>query len=216
MADSGEHITGGEPLFLRATERYGGREAVGSTLWLEHFESITFTDDSGAEQVLTGKDLADDERREAESGYPHVHIGRAQKEDALLVPTESWLRNTFLPALPVRIKGDTTQPPLKFAADLKVFTVPTDLTRGAGVTVLESNAPNRDVSVTLSMRLVPTLGRVASFAAYPYTTDENYGITAIEADDDVIKMAIGRNKYFELYREPQTETLPPLTAPHQF
>jgi len=216
MADSGEHSTGGDPLFLRATERYGGREAVGSTLWLEHFESITFIDDSGMEQVLTAKDLADDEKRESESGYPHVHIGLAQKEDALLVPTESWLRNTFLPALPVHIKGDTAQPHLKFAADLKVFSVPKDLTRGAGVTVVESKAPNRDVAVTLSMRLVPLLGRVASFAAYPYTTDENYGLTAIEADDNVVKMAIGRNKYFELYREPQTEPLPPLTAPHQF
>ena len=216
MADIGESTTGGDPLFLRATERYGGREAVGSTLWLEHFESITFTDESGAEQVLTGEDLIADEKREAESGYPHVHIGRAQREDALLVPTESWLRNTFLPALPVRIKGDTAQPPLKLAADLKVFTVPTDLTRGAGVIAVESNAPNRDVSVTLSLRMVPLLGRVASFGVYPYTADDNYGITAIEADDDVIKMAVGRNKYFELYREPQTKPLPPLTAPHQF
>ncbi len=216
MADPDERLTGDEPLFLRAAERYGGREAVGSTLWLEHFESITFTDEAGTEQVLVAKDLVDDQKREAESGYPHFNIRRAHKEDALLVSKESWLRNTFLLALPVKIAGDTAQPPLRFAAELKVFTVPRDLARSAGTVAFWSSGPNRDVSVTLSLRLVPLLGRVASFAVYPYTADESYGLTAIEADDDVIKMAIGRNKYFELYREPQTEPLPPLTAPHQF
>ena len=214
MADTGESL-GGDPLFLRAAERYGGREAVGSALWLEHFESITYSDEAGAIQTITSKDLAEDEKRESELGFPNVHIGRAYKQDASIVTKESWLRSTFLPTLPVKITGDSSQPPLKFEADIKVFTVPRELARGAGV-IFDGSDPNRDASVTLSLRFVPLLGRVASFGVYPYTANDDYGITAMEVTDDVIKMGVGHNKYFELYREPQTEPLLPLTAPHQF
>ena len=33
---------GDEILAMRSTERYGGQEVVGSTLWLEHAEGIKF------------------------------------------------------------------------------------------------------------------------------------------------------------------------------
>src|SRR5581483_11646903 len=160
MTSPGETSGNSDPLFLRAMERYGGREAVGSTLWLEGVETVSFRGETGELQVLTPADLANDEKVEATHRWPMTHIGRADPEDLALVTKEAWMRRAILPAIPLRITGDTTRPPLKLDADLKVFRVPRELARYAGVvseTITEINdgeeqPVNRDQSLAFSLR----------------------------------------------------------------
>lgn len=215
MTDRSE--TGGQdPLFMRAVERYGGREAVGSALWLEHTESITYFDEAGNPQTITPSDLVADEKKEAEQNFPMVHLWRTPTQDAALVARETWLRRTILPTLPLRVTGDKTKPPLKFDADLKVFTVPRELAQYTGIVAEENAAITEDKSLAFSLRLTPTQGRVESAAIYPGYTGEDYSVTAVEFGVNAIRLGIGYQKYVELYREPQTGDLPPLIAPHQF
>lgn len=207
----------GEP---RATERFGGREAVGSALWLEHTDGIDFVDENGDVHTLTQDDLVNDELREAAESYPRTNLGRIYSQDIDLVTRESWLRRTLLPTLPIRISGDLSEAPLRLTAELAVFRVPRELARYAGIIseVLDQSAQEaqENGSLGLSLRLVPTVGRVESVGIYPGYTDERYGITATEFGSEVVKIAIGYQKYIELFRDPQVNPLPELTAPHQF
>ena len=221
MADAGEQGGFQDPLLtMRAVERYGGREAVGSVLWLEHTDSITVTDESGALRTFTPGDLAEDEAKLA--GSHEQDLQRYRGQDADTFTKVQWLRGVMLPTLPVKISGDKTQPPLKFDADLKVFTVPHELARYPGIIhdyeAAEGELRSRgdDTSLALSLRFVPTQGRVESVSVYPGSTDSDFGITAVEFGVEAVRLGIGYQKHFELYREPQTGELPPLLAPHQF
>ncbi|HEY5442203.1 MAG TPA: hypothetical protein VIJ68_01555 [Candidatus Saccharimonadales bacterium] len=221
MADAGEKGAPQDPLALRAVERFGGREAVGSVLWLEHAESITFEDEAGVAHVLTPGNLAEDGAKLA--GHPETNLNTYHNQDAAIVRKEIWLRGVMLPTLPVKISGDRTLPLLKLDAELKVFTVPRELARYPGtihefqaVEGGELRSRSDDTSLALSLRFVPTQGRVESVAIYPGSIDRDYGITAVEFGVEAVRVGIGYQKFFEVYREPQTDELPPLLAPHQF
>ncbi len=223
MSGIGETAGSGEPLSMRAVERYGGREQVGSVLWLEHVDSISFTDESGESKLLLPKDLKRDE--ETLTGNPINELNLAYSQDAALVMKERWLRGIILPTLPLRITGDRSQPPLKFDADLKVFRVPRELARHTGVIMEQRQIVvdgeidhdlNEDSSISFSLRFVPSQGQVERYAIYPGYSDADYGITAVEDTPDVLKVGVGYQKYFEVYKRPQLNELPPLLAPHQF
>lgn len=205
----------------RATERFGGREAVGSALWLEHVDDITFLDEVGEPHVLTPADLAEDEVREANAGYPSVRLDRIYGHDADFLTRESLLRQTMLPMLPLRITGDTSREAVRFNAEFSISRVPRQLAQYAGILAEIGNEAvekaSESGSIMLSLRLVPTVGRVESVAIYPgYTNDERYGITAVEFGSEAMKAVIGYQKYVEVYRTPQEGELPDLIAPHQF
>lgn len=217
-------MTFGEEAFpKRAIERYGGKEAVGSVLWLEHTEGIKYKAEDGSEHFLTPKDLVADEVQGPRS--PGFTLKRAMKEDASMVTRETWLRNFVLRMLPVKITGAKDQPPLIFNADLEVFTVPQGLTVNPGVikevsVVDDQEGKQRDLTkeqgITFALRLTPEQGYVEAFGYYPGAMDSDYGIGALEITPDLIRMQLHHRIYAEIYRKPPTSTPGPLIAPHQF
>jgi len=90
---------------IRNTERYGGREAVGSALWLEHSSGLVIPAED-SEDLITPEDLAADEADFKQYGYIQAH--KIDKETLDGLSTTQLLRNYLLPTLPMRISGDTT------------------------------------------------------------------------------------------------------------
>lgn len=209
---------------LRPSERYGGKEAVGSVLWLEHVEGIRYTNEDGSTVLLRPEDLTKDES-EAPRGSPFFSLKTAMSGDLLLRSKEEWLRNYVLRMLPLRITGDPAQPPLLFNAELKTFTVPQELTVNPGVIdqveiVTGDEGRERDLTreraISFSLRLVPERGHVSDYGYYPSGMRSEEGIGALEVSPDLIRMQLHHRIYLELYRSPQKQAPGPLIAPHQF
>lgn len=214
---------GGKSFPLRPSERYGGREAVGSVLWLEHAEGITFTNEDGSTVLLHPEDLAKDEA--AAKGSPFSKLRKAMAGDTLLLAKEQWLREYVLRMLPLRIAGDPAQPPLLFKAELEVFTVPQELTVNPGViaqteTITNDEGEERDLTreraISFGLRLIPERGQIKDYGYYPSGMRSEEGIGALEVTPDLIRMQLHNRIYLELYRSPQKQAPGPLIAPHQF
>lgn len=208
---------------FRPSERYGGKEAVGSTLWLEHVDGINFLKEDGSSVLLNPQDLVNDEARI--KGSPYLELGRSYEWDTLLLTKEQWLREYVLRMLPLRITGDPNQQPLLFNAELKVFTVPQELTVNPGVIeqsviTMDNEGKERDLTkekaISFALRFIPQRGIVKDFGYYPGGMYSDYGIGALEVNSNLIRMQLHHRIYFELYRSPQDKALGPLIPPHQF
>jgi len=206
----------------RASERYGGIEAVGSTLWLEHADGIQYEKEDGSTALLRPEDLTKDESMM--KGSPHLKLMQAMSGDTLLLTREQWLREYVLRMLPLRITGDRTQAPLLLNAELKIFTVQQRFTVNPGVIyeqqgIIKDGRVERDLTkeqaITFALRLTPQRGAVKKFAYYPGGIND-YGIGALEENPDLIRMQLGHRIYFELYRRPQGKAQAALIPPYQF
>jgi len=230
---SGEDIN----LPQRAIERYGGLEAVGSVLWLEHVQGIRYQDEDGSEIFITPEDLAAEEAR-----YPHDRLSvlkKALPEELMVTDKKDWLRVMALHILPLRIKGNPELPPVQFDAEFKLFQIPKDLARSPTVVVSyeftgslsefmgeesedetdEESRPSRkpsDYTIAMSLRLTPSQGEVSEVGYYPAHDGTDYGLYAMEATDEVVKMQLHHRIYVELFRKPPTTATESLIAPHQF
>ena len=238
-------MTSGEDLTpsIRAIERYGGFEAVGSTLWLEHVEGIRYRDNDGTEILIKSEDLAADQTAHPRPNRLRM-LQRSLVEELSITDKKDWLRSIALHILPLRIAGNPELPPVLFDAEFRIFKTPKDLARSPTVVddasgkglksfaelfgievdedVDETDEETRpstqpaDFSITMSLRLVPQRGEVSEIGYYPASDGIHYGMYAMEMDDELIKMQLHHRIYVELYRNPPTTPLEPLIAPHQF
>lgn len=200
---------------IRNTERYGGREAIGSALWLEHSSGLVVPTKDG-EDLITPEDLVADEADFKQYGY--IQRRKLDKETLDGLSTTQLLRNYLLPALPVRISGDTTQPKLALKTEVTVFKTPRDFTRSAGIIAVQSfgEEAERDFVPTFSVRFVPKEGEVETMGIYPYSAShEDYAINAFEVDSRSLRAVIGGRVLVECFKQHE-EDLPPQIAPHQF
>lgn len=200
---------------IRNTERYGGCEAVGSALWLEHSSGLVIPTADG-EDLITPEDLVADEADFKQYGY--IQPRTLDKETLDGLPTTQLLRNYLLPALPVRISGDTAKPKLSLETEVVAFNAPRDFTRGAGVIAVESfgEEAEKDFVPTFSVRFVPREGEVETMGIYPYSAiHERYTINAFEVDNRSLRAVIGGRVLVECFKQHE-EDLPPQIAPHQF
>jgi len=139
--------------------------------------------------------------------------------------------------LPIRISGNTEMKPVIFDADFKLFKTPKDLARSPTVigevttdSLLEligeeeteddpETTPAKDTgdsTVTMSLRLIPWQGEVSGVGYYPGYDAMDYGLTAMEMDEEAVRMQLHHRIYFELFKR-QPKTPPePLISPHQF
>ena len=207
----------------RPSERYGGREAVGSALWLEHVEGIKIQNEDGSNTLIKPDDLTQDESKA--KGSPYLALKRAMTGDTLLLSKQDWLRRYVLRMLPLKLVGDATQPPVLLNAELIVSWVPQELTVNPGVisqqvTTRDDEGNERDLTkekaITFGLRLTPEHGAVRDFGYYPGGMDSDYGIGALEVTADAIKMQLHHRIYLEVLKNPPTQPLPPLIAPPQF
>lgn len=200
---------------IRNTERYGGREAVGSALWLEHSGGLVVPTEDG-DDLITPEDLVADEADFKQYGYIQTH--ELDKETLDSLSTTQLLRNYLLPALPVRISGDTTKPKLTLETEVTTFKTPRDFARSAGVIAVQSFGAEaeKDFIPTFSVRFVPREGEVETMGIYPYAAaDERYTINAFEVDNKSLRAVIGGHVLVECFKQHE-EDLPPQIAPHQF
>ncbi|HVW23564.1 MAG TPA: hypothetical protein VHB51_03745 [Candidatus Saccharimonadales bacterium] len=196
---------------VRNTQRYGGREAVGSALWLEHCQGLVVPADS-ADAIITPGDLRADEKDFATNGYVQPH--KLDRKVLKGLASTQLLRNYLLPALPVRMTGDSRMEELLLSTEVITHNIPVELTDSVGTTVISSDRP--DIVPTFSIRFVPTVGEIESFGIYPASSHDAYAINAVEVDDKSYRAVIGGRVLIECFKVPQDEELPPQIAPHQF
>ncbi|HEX5797290.1 MAG TPA: hypothetical protein VFX86_02780 [Candidatus Saccharimonadales bacterium] len=232
---------GFEDFETRKIDMYGGSQAVGSVLWLEHCEALHVPMEEGSSLRLSPQDLIEDENLLKEKG--HIDIHKLKPTDLEKAPPDKIMRYVVLPNLPLKITGNEERDPLVLNVDFKAFSTPRSLTYHSGVlgmfdsgyddeeelerkldelefddeaSLLNTlNAPGDDLVPTFTVRFNPLKGAVASFAAYPASGSEDYAVNAIEVDDQGMRALIGGRIFTECFRERQAD-LPALHAPHQF